>query len=74
MGVTERELIFILTAMLLQKTFCDYSKTNLNDYLNYLKYVQQYNEKVKEFYLKRTFQDNKITVEDYQENYPKFNY
>ena len=65
---------YINPAMLLQKTFCDYSKTNLNDYLNYLKYVQQYNEKVKGFYLKRTFKDNKITLEDFEKNYPKFNY
>ncbi|MCU0469227.1 MAG: MARVEL domain-containing protein [Arcicella sp.] len=61
-------------SMLLQKMFCNYSKTNLNDYLNYLRYVQQYNGKVKDFYLKRTFQDNRITLEDFKKNYPKFSY
>lgn len=63
---------YIDPSMLLQQQFCNNAKSNLNDYIAYLRSVQEYNTALKLFYFQRAFGTNKITKNDYLYKMPRF--
>lgn len=65
---------FINPSMYMQRVFCRRSSTDLSDYLGYLVYVQHYNNAVKAFYFKRIYSDNILTIKDYENTYPRFQF
>ncbi|MBC3789376.1 DUF3526 domain-containing protein [Spirosoma utsteinense] len=65
---------FIDPAMYLQHVFCQKAQTDLADYLSYVRYVQHYNSAVKDFYFKRIYSTNILTISDYENSYPCYNF
>jgi ABC-2 type transport system permease protein len=53
-------------SMYLQNEFANETNTNLNDYVNYLKKLQRFNEQLKTFYFEKIFTDDRMSPSYYK--------
>ena len=61
-----KNIAYVNPVMYLQGKFADEAATNLTDYVDYLKKIQQFNIKLKAFYFKKIFTNDKMNIEYYK--------
>ena len=66
-----KNVAYFNPSMYLQQKFANETETNLTDYVWYLKRIQQFNLELKEFYFKKIFTDDKMSI-DYYKTLPKW--